>query len=375
MKRSFFLSMLLVYGQSFFGMVPAHRNSDDYDDYPEHVRPVSVAAALAMKKVTRLPVDPQDFSLEAAHVPQAVFSSSSDVSESRSDSASPAESLLLGLKDKSLRSILKKSTAKRGKKEDWAPTAKRVVFEAEQNYEDFSQRSSEYEVERSVAKPKSVGDDQSIVVAPVNSFKRSGRLTNCSYSDCLDGQILIASEESKEKKDAAPLERLSESFASLFYEMDSDDTYKSILNEAITKVTSQLQQLQQLFGEPACDVALISSHETCQPKSFNKPVFKTVPIQEPQPIAPEKQESPLDSDVLTIQESQPVVPAQKVIQVSLSGGDDFDRMFTEALKNHDKVVLEILKDSLDPETQEYRDVETALSVLRIKEQEECDWHV
>jgi hypothetical protein len=249
-----------------------------------------------------------------------------------------------GSKDDSPRSILctdfTKSTAKKKKNVKWAHTiAEQLIFEAEPSYE----YCSEPEEERSVAKINSAGDDQSIVVAPVNSFKRSGRLTNCSYSDCLDGQILVASEESKEKKDAAPLERLSESLASLFYAMDSDDTHKSILNEAISKVTSQLQQLQQLFGEPVCGVALISSHETCHPKSltFNGPVFRTVLIQEP----------------------QPVVPAQKAKQESLIGGDAFDEMFEAALKNRDKGLLEILKDSLDPETQEYRNVVTILQGL------------
>ena len=339
MKHAFFLSVILLYGHSSFGMVD---NDFIFEDYPADVRPMSVAFDLAQKG-NRLPVDPQVFPLETAHLPQAVFSPSS---ESRSHSTSPLESLLPDSKDSSSRSILctdfTKSTAKKKKKVQWASTAEQMIFEAEQNYEDFSKSSSEYEGERSVTKTTSVDDDRSIIVAPVNSFKQRSRSTNCSYSDYIDGQILVASEESKEKKDASSLEKLSESFASLFYTMDSDDTNKPILDEALNIIACQLQQFSDECNvqAPVCGVASTSSYVACPPGSptFNGPVFRTVPIQEP----------------------QSVIPAQKVKQESLIGDDAFDRMFEAALKNRDKGLFEALKDSLDHETQEYRNAVTIL---------------
>jgi hypothetical protein len=317
---------------------------DLVERYPYYTRPVSVADALSMK-VTKLPVDPQVIPLETAHLPRAVFSPRS---ESRSHSTSPIDSLQSGSKDDSPRSILctdfTKNMAKKKKNVQWAPTAEQMIFKAEQSYEDFSHNSSEYEEERSVAKTRSVNDDRS-VVAPVNSFKKNIRSTNCSYSDYIDGQILVASEESKEKKDAFPLERLSEFFASLLYAMDSDDTNEPILNEALDTIAGQLQQFS---GEcnvqvPVCGVASTSFSVASLPGSptFNGPVFRTVLIQEP----------------------QPVMPAQKAKQESLIGGDAFDMMFAEALEKRDKGLLETLKGFLDPETQEYRAVEDALHSL------------
>jgi len=348
MNKCFFICLLFAYGQVTFGM----DSSKTTFGYLSYTQPVPLADALAMKMRLNKVEDGSDCSSDSESSSPCELSNDANSflghgHVSHQVIVSPEEALSLKSQKNSLKSILcwadKGIIEKKKKRVKWSLMAEKMNYEQEQEYEYSYQEESAGQSKQFAIKTESEDETQSCLK---NCLKKNSLSPNSAYRDYINGQIVVAAEEAREKRDILPLAKITQYFCSLLFEAGIDDTERPILEEALEVVAQESRKLSgepELQEIPECKPALgfLNQSHSVSPTPTN-PVYMLVPL---------LPEASINSRIC------------KVEQQKLIDGEAFEMLFKEAINKKDRGLLEILKSSLDNDSEELQRIEKALCCL------------
>lgn len=270
-----------------------------------------------------------------------------------------------------LRLACPENAEKNKKRVQWSSMADQMIYEKEQEYDYVSQEGSDSEVEQSVVKTGLESDLQANAQpVSVSYLKKSCLLPNDSYRTHVNGQIVIAVEKAKEKKEVSPLTDLSQYFMSLLFEAGTDDTERPLLEEALEVIA---QESWKLSGEPEVQeipvckpLPVLSGQSHSVSPTLETPIFSTVLLLPEAPINPTVHESDDSMSRIFYESESPKRPCEQP-QIQRTVDDEaFEIVLKEAITKKDQGLLELLKGVVDLESEQYKRVREALESTEIE---------